>query len=183
MSGCCQVAVPLGFNEKCPVSISLIARHGGDRFLLDTVQTMYGVLQEQADIVTKKKSSNNAVSQETSAEMAKEKGNQAFKDRQWQRAIGFYTEAIKLNDKNATYYSNRAAAYLELGSFIQAEADCTKAIDLDKKNVKAYLRRGTAREMLGYYKEATEDFRYALVLEPNNKRAAQSAERLRRLFQ
>lgn len=183
MSGCCQVAVPLGFNEKCPVSISLIARHGGDRFLLDTVQTMYGVLQEQADIVTKKKSSTNAVSQETSAEMAKEKGNQAFKDRQWQRAIGFYTEAIKLNDKNATYYSNRAAAYLELGSFIQAEADCTKAIDLDKKNVKAYLRRGTAREMLGYYKEATEDFRYALVLEPNNKRAAQSAERLRRLFQ
>ncbi|CAK9170359.1 unnamed protein product, partial [Ilex paraguariensis] len=42
-------------------------------------------------------------------------GNQAFKDKQWQRAIGFYTEAIKLNSNNATYYSNRAAAYLELG--------------------------------------------------------------------
>ncbi|CAK9153613.1 unnamed protein product [Ilex paraguariensis] len=50
-------------------------------------------------------------------------------------------------------------------------------------NVKAYLRRGTAREMLGYYKEATEDFRYALVLEPTNKRAAQSADKLKRLFQ
>ncbi|KAL3512174.1 hypothetical protein ACH5RR_024891 [Cinchona calisaya] len=182
MSGCCQVAVPLGFHDKCPVSVSIIARHGGDRFLLDTVQTMYAVLQEQADIISKTKLSKNAVSQETSAEMAKEKGNQAFKDKQWQRAIGFYTEAIKLNAKNATYYSNRAAAYLELGSFIQAEEDCTKAIDLDKRNVKAYLRRGTAREMLGYYQEAIEDFKYALVLEPNNKRAAQSAERLRRLF-
>ena len=63
----------MGFNEKYPVSISLIARHGGDRFLLDTVRTMYEVLQEQADIVTKTKSSKNAVSQETSAEMAKEK--------------------------------------------------------------------------------------------------------------
>ncbi|KAI5660282.1 hypothetical protein M9H77_29075 [Catharanthus roseus] len=183
MSGCCQAAVPMGFDEKCPVSVSFIARHGGDRFLLDTVQTMYAVLQEEADLAAKVKPSKNVVSQETSAEMAKEKGNQAFKDKQWQKAIGFYTEAIKINGNNATYYSNRAAAYLELGSFLQAEADCTKAIDLDKKNVKSYLRRGTAREMLGYYKEAIEDFRYALVLEPNNKRAAQSAERLRRLFQ
>ncbi|KAK2990883.1 hypothetical protein RJ640_002272, partial [Escallonia rubra] len=183
MSGCCQVAVPLGFQDKCPVSVSFIARHGGDRFLLDTIQTLYASLQEQADIAGKSKLSTNVVSDETTAEFAKEKGNQAFKDKQWQRAIGFYTEAIKLNGKSATYYSNRSAAYLELGSFLQAEADCTKAIDLDKKNVKAYLRRGTAREMLGYYKEAIEDFRHALVLEPTNKRAAISADRLKKLFQ
>uniref|UniRef100_A0A5B7B3V0 Amidase domain-containing protein n=1 Tax=Davidia involucrata TaxID=16924 RepID=A0A5B7B3V0_DAVIN len=183
MSGCCQVTVPLGSHDKCPVSVSLLARHGGDRFLLDAVQTMFASLQEQADMATKSKLSRNVVSQETSAEIAKEKGNQAFKDKQWQKAISLYTEAIKLSGNNATYYSNRAAAYLEMGSFIQAEADCTKAINLDKKNVKAYLRRGTAREMLGYYKEAIEDFRYALVLEPTNKRAALSADRLTKLFQ
>ncbi|PSR84683.1 Outer envelope protein [Actinidia chinensis var. chinensis] len=183
MSGCCQVTVPLGFHDKYPVSVSLVARHGGDRFLLDTVQTMYTSLQEQVDIILKSKLSANAVSLETSAEVAKEKGNQAFKDKHYQKAISFYTEAIKLSGNNATYYSNRAAAYLELGSFLQAEADCTKAISLDKKNVKAYLRRGTAREMLGYYKEAVEDFSYALVLEPTNKRAAFSADRLRKLFQ
>lgn len=44
-------------------------------------------------------------------------GNQAFKDKQWQKAIGFYTEAIKLYGSNATYFSNRAAAYLELGRY------------------------------------------------------------------
>ncbi|KAL2934224.1 Outer envelope protein 64 chloroplastic [Bienertia sinuspersici] len=157
--------------------------HGGDRFLLDTVQTMYSNLQEQVEVLSNTKSSSNTYSRERSAEFAKEKGNQAFKDKQWQKAISFYTEAIKLYGSNATYYSNRAAAYLELGSFVQAEADCTKAINLDKKNVKAYLRRGTAREMLGYYKEATEDFRHALVLEPTNKRAAVSVERLKTLFQ
>lgn len=183
MSGCCQVTIPLGFHDKCPVSVSFIARNGGDRFLLDTVHTMYASLQEQADFVGKSKSSSDVVNQEKYAETAKEKGNQAFKEKQWQRAIGFYTEAIKLNGNNATYYSNRAAAYLELGSLLQAEADCTKAISLDKKNVKSYLRRGTAREMLGYYKEAIEDFRYALVLEPTNKRAAMSADRLKKLFQ
>ncbi|XP_039061006.1 outer envelope protein 64, chloroplastic-like [Hibiscus syriacus] len=183
ISGCCQVSLPLGYYDKCPVSVSFIARHGGDRFLLDTVQTLYSSLQEHADTVDKSKLSHNAVKPEHSAETVKEKGNQAYKDKQWQKAIGFYTEAIKLSGNNATYYSNRAAAYLELGSFLQAEADCTKAINLDKKNVKAYLRRGTAREMLGYYKEAIEDFSHALVLEPTNKRAALSAERLRKVFQ
>lgn len=182
MSGCCQVVVPLGIHEKCPVSVSFVASHGSDRFLLETIQTMYPVLEEQAEKAAKENTSKNDVNKERSAEIAKEKGNEAFKNKQWQKAIGFYTEAIKLNRKVATYYSNRAAAYLELGSFHQAEADCTEAIDLDKKNVKSYLRRGTAREMLGYYKEAVDDFKHALVLEPNNKRASQSAERLRRLF-
>ncbi|PON79146.1 Amidase [Trema orientale] len=184
ISGCCQVTVPLGFHEKCPVSVSFIARHGGDRFLLDTLHSLYATLQEQADVATKSKVSRNVVvSREQSADMAKEKGNQAYKEKQFHKAISFYTEAIKLSGDNATYYSNRAAAYLEVGSFIQAEADCTKAINLDKKNIKSYLRRGTAREMLGYYKEAIEDFRYALVLEPTNKRAALSAERLSKVFQ
>ncbi|CAI9113682.1 OLC1v1014331C1 [Oldenlandia corymbosa var. corymbosa] len=155
MSGCCQVVVPLGLHDKCPVSVSLIAKHGGDRFLLDTVHTMYGVLQEQASMAATVKPSKETLNQEA-AEIAKEKGNQAFKEKQFQRAIGFYSEAIKLNSKNATYYSNRAAAYLEFGSFNKAEEDCTRAIDLDRKNVKAYLRRGTAREMLGYYREAVE---------------------------
>ncbi|KAL6552476.1 Translocon at the outer membrane of chloroplasts 64 [Orobanche hederae] len=182
MSGCCQVALPLGYYEKCPVSLSLLARHGGDRFLLDTLHSVYASIKEQVDTSVTSKSSSKAVTHEMSAEMAKEKGNQAFKDKQWQRAIGFYTEAIKLNSNNATYYSNRAAAFLEMGSFIQAEADCTQAVDLDKKNVKAYLRRGTAREMLGYYKDAMEDFQYALVFEPNNKRAAQSLNRMKKLF-
>ncbi|KAH6763413.1 translocon at the outer membrane of chloroplasts 64-III [Perilla frutescens var. hirtella] len=182
LSGCCQVAVPLGVHEKCPVSLSLLARHGGDRFLLDTLQVMYASLQEQVDTASKPNVSSKAMTNEESADMAKEKGNQAFKEKQWQRAIGFYTEAIKLNGSNATYYANRAAAYLEIGSYIQADADCSQTIDLDKKNVKAYLRRGTAREMLGYYREAMEDFGYALVLEPNNKRAAQTLERLRKYF-
>ncbi|XP_071715779.1 translocon at the outer membrane of chloroplasts 64-like [Rutidosis leptorrhynchoides] len=183
ISGCCQVTIPLGLYENYPVSVSFIARHGGDRFLLDTLNIMHASLQKNADEAGKSKSSSDVVTKEASADMAKEKGNSAFKAKNWQNAIKFYTDAIKLNSSNATYFNNRAAAYLEVGSFIQAEADCSKAIDLDKKNVKAYLRRGTAREMLGYYKEAIEDFRYALILEPTNKRAAASADRLTKLFQ
>lgn len=73
-----QVTLPLGYHEKCPVSVSLIARHGADRFLLDTVQTMYHSLQEQVDAVAKLKPSRNVVNQEQSAEMAKEKVSHHF---------------------------------------------------------------------------------------------------------
>lgn len=183
MSGCCQVSIPVGQHDKCPLAVSMMARHGGDRFLLDTVQAMYPTLQEEVKIAASTKPTSPINGKMEAADIAKEKGNAAYKDKQWQRAINFYSEAIKLNGKNATYYSNRAAAYLEIGSFAQAEEDCSAAIGLDKKNVKAYLRRGTAREMLGYYKEAIEDFQYALVLEPTNKAANLAANRLRKLFE
>ncbi|XP_057830671.2 translocon at the outer membrane of chloroplasts 64 isoform X1 [Cryptomeria japonica] len=47
MSGCCQASIPLGQHDKCPVAVSFIARHGGDRFLLDTVSAAYSTLQQQ----------------------------------------------------------------------------------------------------------------------------------------
>lgn len=41
--------------------------------MLDTVYTMYSALQEEADLACKKKFMKNAVSQEKSAEIAKER--------------------------------------------------------------------------------------------------------------
>lgn len=73
-----QVTVPIGQHDRCPVSVSFIARHGGDRFLLDTVNSMYASLQEQATAITSSKPSSNIVSQEESAEMAKEKVGYPF---------------------------------------------------------------------------------------------------------
>lgn len=43
----CQVAVPLGKHDGYPISVSFIAAHGADKFLLDTVSDMYSYLQEQ----------------------------------------------------------------------------------------------------------------------------------------
>lgn len=181
MSGCCQVSVPVGKHDGCPVSVSLVARYGADRFLLDTLRDLHPSLQKQAEIASSSQSLPTIASQIKAAEISKEKGNVAYKGKQWHKAVNYYSEAIKLNDKNATYYSNRAAACLELGRFQQAEEDCSKAISIDKKNVKAYLRRGTARENLCYYTEAMEDFRYALVLEPTNKAASLAVNRLKKL--
>ncbi|KAM3694528.1 hypothetical protein ACJW30_07G064200 [Castanea mollissima] len=182
ISGCCQVSIPLGKHNDCPISVSFITFHGADKFLLDTVLDMYSSLQEQANIASNSVHLPDTNGNMDASELLKEKGNAAFKGMQWNKAVKYYTEAINLNSTIATYFCNRAAAYLELGCFQQAEDDCSKAILLDKKNVKAYLRRGTARESLLHYKESAEDFKHALVLEPQNKAASHAEKRLRKLM-
>ncbi|KAI3445736.1 hypothetical protein Pfo_002401 [Paulownia fortunei] len=182
MSGGCQVAIPLGKHDDSPISVSFIASHGTDKFLLDMVLDMYSSLQEEASSISGSSPLPDTNGNMDAAELLKEKGNAAYKGKQWNKAVSYYTEAIKLKDANATYYSNRAAAYLELGCFQQAEEDCSKAISLDKKYVKAYLRRGTARESLLFYREALQDFKHALVLEPQNKVATLAEKRLRKLI-
>lgn len=47
-----QVTVPLGKHDDSPVSISLIASHGNDKFLLDTVLDMYSSLQQEVSIIS-----------------------------------------------------------------------------------------------------------------------------------
>ncbi|KAG6409147.1 hypothetical protein SASPL_132181 [Salvia splendens] len=133
MSGGCQAAIPLGIHDDSPVSISLVASHGIDKFLLDTVLDMYSSLQQEVSIISSSSPLPDTNSNMDTAELLKEKGNAAYKGKQWNKAVNFYTEAIKLNDTNAAYYSNRAAAYLELGCYQQGEEDCSKAISLDKK--------------------------------------------------
>ncbi|XP_058183079.1 amidase 1-like [Rhododendron vialii] len=50
MSSFCQVSIPLGTYDNLPVSVSLLAKHGSDGFLLNLVETLYGTLKEQVEI-------------------------------------------------------------------------------------------------------------------------------------
>lgn len=38
----------------------------------------------------------------------KQKGNQAFKEHDWPNAIHFYSKAIEANDKDPSFFANRA---------------------------------------------------------------------------
>jgi len=46
------------------------------------------------------------------ADQLKAKGNQAFKDKDYDAAIDFFTRAIKLDPNNHIFFSNRSAAYV-----------------------------------------------------------------------
>ena len=59
-----------------------------------------------------------------------------FVDKQFEGAIGLYTQAIGLNPMVATYYGNRSIAYLKTESYGYALADATKSIELDKLYIK-----------------------------------------------
>jgi len=42
----------------------------------------------------------------------KNKGNESFKKKNFDEALNFYEEAIKLNPNEPLYYNNKAAAYI-----------------------------------------------------------------------
>ncbi|GBG63157.1 hypothetical protein CBR_g36926 [Chara braunii] len=186
MGGVPQVSMPAGVTESkpagLPLALSLLGMHGNDLTLLDAVCKLMPVMKEELKTLTESEAKGIALpdrSQKQAAEAAKEKGNAAFRENNFAKAVAYYTEAIKLDPKNPLYYNNRAMANLQLDNFREAEEDCSITLSLDKKNVKAWLRRGTAREFLAHYADAVQDFTQALVYEPTNKTALEAVKRMK----
>lgn len=98
-------------------------------------------------------------------------GNIFVQQKQWDKAIASYGEAIKIFPYDAVFYANRALCYLKQDNLYSVEIDCSSAIQLDEIYVKAYHRRATARMGLKQYKEAKQDVEKILMLEPTNKEA------------
>ncbi|TAQ90402.1 hypothetical protein B7494_g1263 [Chlorociboria aeruginascens] len=101
----------------------------------------------------------------------KNQGNKAFAAHDWPAAIDFYTKAIELNDKEPTYYSNRAQANIKSEAYGYAIADATKAIELDPKFTKAYYRRAVAYTAILKSKDALKDFKTVVKNLPNDQDA------------
>ena len=53
----------------------------------------------------------------------KGEGNTFFKNKDYKNAIQKYSEAIKLNDQDVTYFSNRSACYAALEMWTEAAED------------------------------------------------------------
>ncbi|KAI4206078.1 MAG: hypothetical protein LQ348_001078 [Seirophora lacunosa] len=101
----------------------------------------------------------------------KQKGNQAFKEHDWPKAVDFYTKAIEANDKDPSFFCNRAQANIKLESYGYAIADASKAIDLDSSYIKAYWRRAIANTAVLNSRDALKDFKVVVRKEPNNSDA------------
>ncbi|XP_031771582.1 RNA polymerase II-associated protein 3 isoform X1 [Apis florea] len=101
----------------------------------------------------------------------KNEGNIFVQQEKWSKAIGCYSNAIKIFPHDAIFYANRALCQLKLDNFYSAESDCSAAIQLDETYIKAYHRRAIARMNLKQYKEAKLDLEKILKLEPFNKEA------------
>jgi len=107
---------------------------------------------------------------ETAVEL-KNKGNDAFKGKDWPTAIDFYTRAIEQNDKEPSFFTNRAQAHIKLEAFGYAIADATTALDLNPDFVKAYYRRAVANTAILRHSDAIHDWKIVVKKSPSDKLA------------
>mmetsp|Transcript_35882 Transcript_35882/g.78576 ORF Transcript_35882/g.78576 Transcript_35882/m.78576 type:complete len:462 (+) Transcript_35882:85-1470(+) len=102
------------------------------------------------------------------AEEYKKKGNDAFKERNWDEAIKQYNKAIALDPNNAAYYSNRAGAWSSKGKHESALADANKCLAQDRNFVKGYARKGKALFDMSKWDEAEEAYKDGIAVDVAN---------------
>ncbi|XP_059176725.1 small glutamine-rich tetratricopeptide repeat-containing protein alpha-like [Physella acuta] len=107
--------------------------------------------------------------QKEEAEKLKNKGNDFMKCEKFSDALDSYSQAIRLDARNAVYFCNRAAAYSKLNKHQQAIEDCNRALAIDPSYSKAYGRMGIAFTALEDHESAYECYRKALELDPDNQ--------------
>lgn len=61
----------------------------------------------------------------------KERGNEAYQAGNFSEAVDLYTEGIEQEPNNAALFSNRSAAYLNLGEHGKAKRDAEICIELN----------------------------------------------------
>ncbi|XP_061872979.1 RNA polymerase II-associated protein 3 isoform X1 [Colius striatus] len=108
----------------------------------------------------------------------KEKGNNYFKQGNFDEAIKCYTRGMHSDPYNPVLPTNRASAFYRMKKFSVAESDCNLALALDKNYTKAYSRRGAARFALKNFQGAKEDYEKVLELDANNFEAKNELKKI-----
>ena len=96
----------------------------------------------------------NEKTESKSCEDHKTEGNKLFKSEKYKKAINSYSEAIRHNDNNPIYWSNRAQCYIKLKQFERALSDAERATVLDNKSDKFKYRLAMAWSGLGDHEES-----------------------------
>mmetsp|Transcript_38919 Transcript_38919/g.72368 ORF Transcript_38919/g.72368 Transcript_38919/m.72368 type:complete len:143 (+) Transcript_38919:54-482(+) len=108
----------------------------------------------------------------------KTKGDQAFRDQDFQDAVALYSQALELADAETakTVLSNRSAALAASGNFKAALDDAKKCEELDPTWPKALFRRGVALRGLKRFDMAISAFAQGQEQDPSNPNWYQEIE-------
>ena len=131
--------------------------------------------------------------------MAKEEGNDFFRNRNYDFALQQYTQAIQLcprdepleeegegkevseNDNHlATFLGNRAAAYFMLECWEECETDCNLSLHYKSGHVKVLMRRCMCLEKVERYEAALADAHAVQLKDPTFPRIGETVSRLQR---
>eukprot|EP01133_Synstelium_polycarpum_P007552 gene7552-8834_t len=123
-------------------------------------------------------------------EALKNRGNEYFKQRMYSDAIRSFTEAIDASEgKIASYYGNRAAANMAIGTkgaLRDAISDSEKAVEIDRTFIKGYTRQAKSYTLLGKIDQAQSAVVNGLAVDPCNTELfteKNNIESLKRLMQ
>lgn len=130
----------------------------------------------------------------------KELGNEAYKRRDFEGALGHYNAAIELDPENISLLTNKSAVYFEMGEYEECIALCEEAVQRGRDTYadfkliakalgrigSAYEKKGDLEKALEYYQRSLTDHRTADILnkmkevertiEANRKRAYHNPE-------
>lgn len=105
-------------------------------------------------------------------------GNKAYGNKEYNRAIELYGQAL-LCKPDPVFYSNRAACWNAMSNWDKVIEDTTAALAIDREYVKALNRRANAYEQSDKCSEALLDYTASCIIDGfKNDQSAQSVERL-----
>ncbi|KAH9514777.1 Stress-induced-phosphoprotein 1 [Bulinus truncatus] len=103
----------------------------------------------------------------------KEKGNSAYKQKNFDLALQHYDAALQLDPTNITLYTNKGAVYFEQGKFDECIKTCEEAVNVGRENradfksiakalariAAAYLKKNDLEAALNYYNKSLTEHR------------------------
>jgi len=92
---------------------------------------------------------------------AMEKAIDTAEIRDWEKAIAFFSEAIRLDPTNARGYCSRGMAYGENEEWDKAIADFSESIRLDPSDAVTYMNRGVTYGEKQEWNNEDKDFAMA----------------------
>jgi tetratricopeptide (TPR) repeat protein len=122
------------------------------------------------------------MAQNDQVEQLKVQGNEAFGKKDYNTAIKYYTEALVLDPKNVSIFSNRCSAYFSLEKFREALNDAKQSININPEFSKGHYKLGMAYAALNQPREAAKAFNKALSLDPNSADTLSQYEKNQRAY-
>lgn len=109
----------------------------------------------------KQEENTNMTPEKKQAIDEKQKGNDAYKKKDFDNALLHYNKAIELDPTETTYLLNIAAVYFEQKNYDKCIEQCEKAIDIGRENradfkliAKAFTRIGNSYKKMENWKQA-----------------------------
>jgi stress-induced-phosphoprotein 1 len=98
----------------------------------------------------------------------KEKGNQYFKEQNYEKAIEFYSKAIEAEPSNHIFYSNRSLTYFKMNMFVESLKDADMSIEYNSSWAKGFQRKGAAEGKMGKLWQAFISYSIGNIHDPAN---------------